>query len=89
MSSNTLRHIWYTISARSWTAPQDYIKICTDSHQLDIFSQRQYIVKNVSLHAGLQLIYGLSPRFCQSVLNGIYGNGMTGVTKNLPAQTSQ
>ena len=68
---------------------QDYIKICTDSHQLDIFSQRQYIVKNVSLHAGLQLIYGLSPRFCQSVLNGIYGNGMTGVTKNLPAQTSQ
>ena len=72
---------------------QDYIKICTNSHQLDIqldiFSQRQNIVKNVSLHAGLQLIYGLSPRFCQSVLNGLYGNGMTGVTKNLPAQTSQ
>ena len=66
---------------------QDYMKICTDSHHLDKFSQRQYIVKNVSLHAGLQLVYGLSPHFCPSVLNGLYGNGMTGVTKNSPAQT--
>ena len=64
------------------------MKICTDSHQLDIFSQRQYIVKNVIVYMpGLQLIYGLSPHFCPSVLNGLYGNGMTGVTKNTPAQT--
>ena len=41
------------------------MKIGTDSHQLDIFSQRQYIVKNVSLHAGLQLIYGLSHIFAR------------------------
>ena len=48
-----------------------------------------YCQKCQGLHAGLQLIYGLSPHFCKSVLNGLYGNGMTGVTKNSPAQTSR
>ena len=46
-----------------------------------------YCQKCHSLQSGLRLIYGLSPHFCPSVLNGLYGNGMTGVTKNTPAQT--
>ena len=46
-----------------------------------------YCQKYHSFKSGLQLIYDLSPHFCPSVLNGLYGNGMTGVTKNSPAQT--
>ena len=46
-----------------------------------------YCQKCHSLQSGLKLIYGLSPHFSPSVLNGVYGNGMTGVTKNTPAQT--